>query len=152
MRDPHLKWFGKVVNGRHQLYAIDAYRRFVRNFEGREVETVTRLREKETTNPQYRYLFGCLLPILADHAFDGNVDAAAQYIKEHWHFKMTKFIDPQTGKEREEKVLGSFARGNISRKDFAEIIDHTEELLDSLELIQSDIANWEKQVPEISWN
>jgi len=152
MNNYDLKWHGKVINGKHELFAKEAYRRFIRKFEGQEVETTTKLREKETTNPQYGYLYGHLLPILADFSFDGNVDAAAQYIKEHCHYKMAKFIDPKTGEEKEEKVLGSFARGNISRKQFADLIDKTELLLDSLGLIHSDIDHWEQEVPEIVFN
>lgn len=152
MRTSELKWFGVVKDGKHDLFAKDAYKRFIQRFEGKEVETVTKLREKETTNSQYAYLFGHLLPILAEYAFDGDITATAQYIKSRWYYTEKTYVDPETGEEINEKILGSFARGNISRRKFAEIIDKTELLLDSLGLIHSDIDNWDKEVPEVSYN
>ena len=150
MSERTLKWHGRVKNGKLDLFAKDAFRKYIRtSLEGREVELVVQPREKETTWPQYRFLFGCLLPLLA--GFMGESIEAAEYIvKERWHSEKKMIFNPDTGEEKEVIIPLSFSRGKISRKKFAHVIDKVEILLDSLNIKYPAIENWQNEVPEIT--
>lgn len=150
MNNRILKWYGKVENGRLDLFAREAFAKYIRtSLDGREIELTIRPREKETTWPQYKYLYGHLLPLLADYMGE-DIEAAAYIIKDRWNSVKKKILNPETGEEMEVKIQLSFARGNITRKHFGEIIDKVDLLLSSLGIHHSDIDNWQNESPEIS--
>lgn len=150
MSERTLKWHGIVKGGKLKIFAKDAFVRYIKtSLDGKEIELVVQPREKETTGAQYRYLFGHLLPLLADFMGD-SIQAAAFIIKDRWHSEKRQVTDPETGESHYVVIPLSFSRGNISRKKFAKVIDNVEMLLDQLGVVHSNLESWQQEAPEIT--
>jgi hypothetical protein len=139
------KFYGKVDGyGKLVIDYEQAFRNYKEFFKGKEIQLTLETREKETTWGQYKFMYGVLIPLIAEHTGDRK-EAVEHQIKERWHSELGKMMDWKTGEMVNVLILGSFARGNITRKKFAEVIKMVEDLCVELDILFPNQDEWLKQ-------